>query len=103
MPNFCVIRWQSARHFNPCLLYTSALLRQLADLADRLHAGCSHFEKQLNKAKTIPDFYEQGVFYRAHIFKGQEDLRKIIDEMETIIPYENWPFPTYYELLFSVH
>ena len=80
-----------------------ALLRQLADLADRLHAGCSHFEKQLNKAKTIPDFYEQGVFYRAHIFKGLEDLRKIIDEMETIIPYENWPFPTYYELLFSVH
>ena len=30
-------------------------------------------------------------------------LRGIIDEMETIIPAENWPFPTYYDLLFSVH
>ncbi len=80
-----------------------SLLRQLADLADRLHSGCFHFEKNLQKAQNIKDFYEQGLYYRDHIFTGLQELRGIIDEMETIIPAENWPFPTYYDLLFSVH
>ncbi len=79
------------------------LLRQLATLADQLHSGCLDFERALSAAENIGDFYKQGLFYQSTIFTGLADLRQIIDKMETVIPAENWPFPTYYDLLFSVH
>ncbi len=80
-----------------------ALLRQLATLADHLHDGCITFEKDLATAEKIKNFYEQGLFYQKTIAASLADLREIIDEMESIIPAENWPFPTYYDLLFSVN
>ncbi|MBQ8894572.1 MAG: glutamine synthetase III [Clostridia bacterium] len=78
------------------------LLLQLAQLADQLHEDCCRFEDDLKKAEQIEDFYEQGLFYKEKIFTGLAALRRIIDRMETVIPAENWPFPTYYDLLFSV-
>ena len=86
----------------PCRAEETLLL-QLAELADRLHSGCTDFEADLVKAEQISDFYEQGIFYKEKIFTGLKALRETIDEMETVIPAENWPFPTYYDLLFSVN
>ncbi len=79
------------------------LLRQLADLADELHSDCKEFEVKLTVAESIKDFYKQGIYYKEQIFTGLMQLRNIIDKMETVIPAENWPFPTYYDLLFSVY
>ena len=79
------------------------LLQQLAELADELHSGCTEFEQKLTMAESIKGFYEQGIYYKEQIFTGLAELRSIIDKMETIIPAENWPFPTYYDLLFSVY
>ncbi len=79
------------------------LLRQLADLADELHSDCKEFEVKLTVAESIKDFYKQGIYYKEQIFTGLMQLRSIIDKMETVIPAENWPFPTYYDLLFSVY
>ena len=79
------------------------LLLQLAELADQLHSQCTEFEGSLKTAESIKDFYEQGVYYKEHIATGLAALRQIIDKMETVIPAENWPFPTYYDLLFSVY
>ncbi len=79
-----------------------ALLRQLAELADQLHEQCAAFEKIVKASESICDFYEQGIFYKEQIFTNLKNLRAIIDKMETVIPAENWPFPTYYDLLFSI-
>ncbi len=86
----------------PCKAEESLLL-ELAELADKLHEKCTEFEATLKTAEGIENFYEQGIFYKEHIFEDLKSLRVIIDEMETVIPAENWPFPTYYDLLFSVH
>ena len=79
------------------------LLQRLAVLADELHQGCADFEAKLQQAEAVGSFYEQGIFYKENIFTGLKELRAIIDEMETILPAENWPFPTYYDLLFSIY
>ncbi len=80
-----------------------ALLKQLADLSDTLYTACTAFEIKRKHAKTIPDFYERGIYYRNEIFADLERMRGIIDQMEIIIPSDQWPYPTYYDLLFSVH
>ncbi len=80
-----------------------SLLQDLAALTDELYTICAEFEKKRKYAKTIPDFYERGIYYREEIYADLERLRAIIDQMEIIIPSEEWPFPTYYDLLFSIH
>ncbi len=79
------------------------LLRRLAVAADALFESNAAFESDLEYAESIKDFYQQGVYYRDHIATAMEALRGIIDSIETDIPHELWPFPTYYDLLFSIH
>ena len=78
------------------------LLRRLAVAADALFESNAAFETDLDYAEELTDFYAQGVYYRDHIATGMEALRGIIDSIETDIPHELWPFPTYYDLLFSI-
>ena len=79
------------------------ILRRLAIAADALFESFAAFQAELECAEGIEDFYQQGVYYRDHIATGLEALRGIIDSIETDIPHELWPFPTYYDLLFSIH
>jgi glutamine synthetase len=80
-----------------------SLLKELSALSEELYETCAAFEIKRKHAKTIPDFYERGIYYRQEIFADLEKLRGIIDRIEIIIPSDQWPFPTYYDLLFSVH
>ncbi len=79
------------------------LLKELSALTDELYTICTEFEFKRKHAKTIKDFYERGLYYRNEIFNDLEKMRAIIDKMEIIIPSDQWPYPTYYDLLFSVH
>ncbi len=79
------------------------LLKELSDLSAELYTLCAAFETKRKHAKTIKDFYERGLYYRNEIFTDLEKMRAVIDKMEIIIPSDVWPYPTYYDLLFSVH
>ena len=79
------------------------LLKELSSLSDELYTLCTAFETKRKHAKTIKDFYERGLYYRDEIFTDLEKMRAVIDKMEIIIPSDVWPYPTYYDLLFSVH
>ncbi len=80
-----------------------SLLKRLSRLSDQLYTKCNDFEEKLAKAESISAFYDQGLFYKMNIFAGLGELREIIDSMETLISADQWPFPTYYDLLFSVY
>ncbi len=45
---------------------------------------------------------EQAVFYRDHVAKAMEELRKPADKLEMLVDEDIWPFPTYGELLFNI-
>jgi glutamine synthetase len=43
---------------------------------------------------------DHAVFYRDNVAAATKDLRDIVDTLETIIPDDLWPLPTYQEMLF---
>ena len=45
---------------------------------------------------------EQMHYCRDRLFAAMCAVRETIDHLETLIPCEFWPYPTYYDLLFSV-
>ena len=56
----------------------------------------------LAKAKTISDSYENAKFVKDCVLETMAALRAAVDEAETLVSAEYWPFPTYTELLFGV-
>ena len=59
-------------------------------------------EDALLEIKNFSDSLEQAKFYRDTVFSAMNELRIVIDEMETHTAASYWPYPSYGELLFSV-
>ena len=51
---------------------------------------------------TSRDTLEQAHFYRNAVFAAMNELRIVVDELETLTSSKFWPYPSYGELLFSV-
>ena len=78
-----------------------ALLRDLA----RLTAGMMERTRALEAALSGfhgKDAYEAAHYFRHTVFAAMEELRRVVDELETITAEEDWPYPSYTELLFSI-
>ena len=41
-------------------------------------------------------------YYHDVVFDGMQKVRGILDHLETLVASDYWPYPTYYDLLFSV-
>lgn len=41
-------------------------------------------------------------YYHLEVEKRTEEVRKVIDKLETLTASKYWPYPTFYEILFSV-
>ena len=57
------------------------------------------------KAKTasLPKDETEASLFTAHVIvPAMEEVRKYADEAEKLCAKEYWPFPNYYELLYSV-
>jgi glutamine synthetase len=47
------------------------------------------------------DIEKKAAAFRDNVFTAQADLRKDVDALETILPADLWPVPTYAEMLFQ--
>ncbi len=59
-------------------------------------------EEDLGKFSEDGDALECARYYRNVVFEDMNHLREMIDELETVIPSDIWPYPTYGEMLYSV-
>jgi glutamine synthetase len=59
-------------------------------------------EKRMIEIKNFISSVERADFSRSHIFSAMQELRAVVDEIETNMSKNHWVFPTYGELLFSV-
>ncbi|MCR5349968.1 MAG: glutamine synthetase III [Acholeplasmatales bacterium] len=59
-------------------------------------------ENALKKASTISDVEKLSMYYKTDILTLMEDVRSVIDEIETNVDGMAWPVPSYAELLYSV-
>ena len=55
-----------------------------------------------NREKNIMSALDMFKKYQDEGNKKMENLRAIADELETIVGEDNWPFPTYGQMLFYV-
>ena len=77
------------------------LLRKLSDLSAEMMRQTAALESALEAPKG-KDAYEAAHYFRYTVFEIMSKLRAAADELETITAKEDWPYPSYTELLFSI-
>ena len=82
--------------------YETATLETLSALADSIAERTAALEEATAKAKAIADVEEQGYAIRDDLLAAMDALRESCDKAEMLTAKEDWPFPTYGDLLFGV-
>ncbi len=79
----------------------SSTLKEVSSLSTKFKACISKLEKAVNAGGEISDVKEKAVFYRDKVLANMNEMRDIADRLEFLVAADNWPFPTYSELLFG--
>ena len=83
--------------------YETEMLTKVSSLTSEIYKKVQQLEKDVRDVKELSgDASKTAFFYREHVFESVNELRISADELETIVPKELWPFPSYGDLLFSV-
>ena len=83
--------------------YETEMLTKVSSLTSEIYKKVQQLEKDVRDVKELSgDASKTAFFYREHVFESMNELRISADELETIVPKELWPFPSYGDLLFSV-
>ena len=78
------------------------LIGRLSSLNARAYTKVQTLDKLTDDLKHMASSDEQAVSYRDAIIPAMEDLRRVVDEMETLTAQDGWPVPDYGELLFGI-
>ncbi|GAE87030.1 glutamine synthetase III [Acetivibrio straminisolvens] len=80
-----------------------SLISTVSDLAGCLYKNIEKLDNSILEAKNQSDVLSIAKYYREVVFINMQELRSVIDNLETKIGKKYWPFPTYGELLYSVY
>ena len=84
----------------PCRV-ESALIGTLSSLNESLLDKMVSLKSALETAPSVGNA-ELMKYYHDEVFLKMEDMRTVIDKLETLTAVEYWPYPSYYDMLFSV-
>ena len=68
----------------------------------KMHEGLSREQSLCDSAKGISDEQKKAEYYCNTVKPAMEDLRKVVDEIETIMDDSIYPIPKLWEMLFIV-
>ncbi|MBI1976704.1 MAG: glutamine synthetase III [Candidatus Omnitrophica bacterium] len=77
------------------------ILSKVSDLLASANKKLAALESALKKAQSVGETYAKAVCYRDTVFKQLGELREDIDALETLVPTEMWPVPSYADMLFK--
>lgn len=78
------------------------LLRQMSDAAAAFYKRSEILAKDIAAIREQKTLLDTACYLRDAILPDMEEVRKIADFLEEIMPAEYYPYPTYGDLLFSV-
>ncbi len=78
------------------------LLGRISTLSTDLLYKLQALEKAVADTSTINGVLESAVSYRDSVVVSMNELRVVVDELETIVSKNYWPLPSYAEVLYSV-
>ena len=82
--------------------YEKATLTKLAEETDELYEITEELSRDLKKAEAMSDYSEISFYCKDVLIPEMAKARTIADDLETVVPAEKWPYPSYGDLLFSV-
>ena len=82
--------------------YEKELLAKVSKLNTSAYKKTEKLEQAVLKAKEINETQELSMYYKDAVFAAMSELRIIVDELETMVPADIWPYPSYGDMLFSV-
>ena len=80
----------------------AVLLKNVSKNADLMMERLEKLEKSLSEAGNMEESMELARKYRDSVIPAMDKLREVVDELETLIPGDKWPYPSYGDLLYSV-
>ncbi len=78
-------------------------VNKLTSLTTSLLEGVDTLEDAVVDAKNVDDTLRLAQYFENTVFAKTNELRPLVDELETLIPKKYWNFPTYAEILYSVN
>lgn len=78
------------------------LASKASGLTNSILEATEMLDDKLLEVKNCAEGEPTARYYRDVVFAAMQELRAIVDELETITPDKMWPFPTYADLLFKV-
>ncbi len=82
--------------------YEKELLAKVSKLTTAAYKKTEKLEQAVLKAKEISETQELSMYYKDAVFAAMSELRITVDELETMVPADIWPYPSYGDMLFSV-
>ncbi|MDD3382414.1 MAG: hypothetical protein PHT83_02760 [Bacilli bacterium] len=79
------------------------VLSKISKLSYSLNKSLEELESSVLEVKSLENVFTASKFYRESVFMNILKTRIIIDELETIVSKNYWPFPTYGEILYSAN
>ncbi len=82
--------------------YESESLERLSTLSATAYNSIKDLEATMTSIRSITDGKARAFLYKDNVVPAMDKIRAVVDEMETIVAKEYWPYPSYGELLFGV-
>lgn len=79
------------------------ILNKISALGNSLYSKLEDLEKSVLDAKLHTEALDLAKYYRESVFMNMQQLRAVVDELETLVSKKYWTLPSYGELLFSVN
>ncbi len=77
-------------------------LGKLSELIGELYVRLDRLKGDMDREEEMTDVVELANYHRTTIEAGMNSVREVVDELETLIPLDIWPYPTYGQILYSV-
>ncbi len=79
-----------------------AAAARISSLASAMTEKNAKLSELLAHSSEKTDVLDMARYYHDDVFTKMNEIRTVVDELETLVAAEYWPVPTYGELLFSV-
>ena len=85
-----------------CANYERSVAEKLSVICDNIYTDCIKLETAIKEAETSEDILEKAKAYRDNIIPLMNSIRTAVDTAETLVDENEWPYPNYCDLLYSV-
>ena len=82
--------------------YETELVSKLSELTDEIYGKIGELEKAVAGLSKAKDTIKESELIRDKVLPKMAELRKPVDEAETVTAKDYWPYPSYGDLLFGV-